>query len=115
MKTQLPSLWTHGVSRQPRKGARNIAYLAVLLLLCSTSPVFAQSEASEYAGDEISITHPTRSYLFGDWGGKRGELASRGITFDFFYVADLQANPVGGVRQAEAGWGRIRGTVDIDF
>jgi porin len=115
MKTQPPSLWTHGVSHQPRKGTRNIAYLAVLLLLCSTSLVFAQSGASEYVGDEISITHPTRSYLFGDWGGKRGELASRGITFDFFYVADLQANPVGGVRQSEAGWGRIRGTVDIDF
>jgi carbohydrate-selective porin OprB len=66
-------------------------------------------------GDEASTAHRARSYLFGDWGGKRSELASRGITFDFFYVADLQANPVGGTRQAEAGWGRIRGTMDIDF
>lgn len=30
-------------------------------------------------------------------------------------IAGLQANPVGGTRQAEAGWGRIRGTVDIGF
>ena len=37
------------------------------------------------------------------------------MTFDFFFVADLQANPVGGLKQTEAGWGRIRGTMDIDF
>ncbi len=37
------------------------------------------------------------------------------VTFDSFYVADLQANTVGGQRQAQAGWGRIRGTMDIDL
>jgi porin len=37
------------------------------------------------------------------------------VTFDLFFVADLQANPVGGLKQTEAGWGRIRGTMDIDF
>jgi porin len=115
MKRKYASRWIRCAGHHAGKGTRNIIYLAVLLLLCSASRVFAQSEASQYAGDEISTAHQTRSYLFGDWDGKRSELASRGITFDFFYVADLQANPVGGIRQTEAGWGRVRGTVDIDF
>jgi porin len=102
-------------SNPPRRCTRHIACLAVLVFLCSVSSICTQSRASQYATDETSTTHPARSYLFGDWDGKRSELASRGITFDFFYVADLQANPVGGIRQSEAGWGRIRGTVDIDF
>jgi porin len=37
------------------------------------------------------------------------------VTFDFFYVADLLSNPVGGLTQDNTGWGRIRGTIDIDF
>jgi porin len=56
-----------------------------------------------------------RQYLFGDWDGERTALADKGVTFDFFYVADLQANPTGGLQQTYAGWGRIRGTMDVDF
>jgi carbohydrate-selective porin OprB len=37
------------------------------------------------------------------------------VTFDFFYVADLLSNPVGGLTQRNTGWGRVRGTIDIDF
>jgi len=57
----------------------------------------------------------SRRYLFGEWGGKRAALEERGVKFDFFYIADLQANPSGGLRHASAGWERIRGTVDIDL
>ena len=98
------------------RGTRNIIYMALLvLLLCSASGALAQSQVSLSASDEDSAARPSRSYLFGDWGGERSALASRGVVFDFFYVADLQANPIGGTEQSQAGWGRIRGSVDIDF
>jgi carbohydrate-selective porin OprB len=57
----------------------------------------------------------SRKYLFGDWGGGRSALAEKGVTFDFFYISDMQANPSGGLQQTEAGWERIRGTIDINF
>ena len=56
-----------------------------------------------------------RRYLLGDWGGKRTWLAEKGVTFDFFYVSDMQANPSGGLQQTQAGWERVRGSIDIDF
>jgi carbohydrate-selective porin OprB len=55
-----------------------------------------------------------RKYLLGDWGGERTKLENQGVTFDLFYVADFQANPVGGNSSAGV-WNRVRGTVDIDF
>src|SRR5258708_39407293 len=70
------------------------------------------------------IRRPPRSTLFpyttlfrsfGDWGGERSALAEKGVTFDFFYITDMQANPSGGMQQTYAGWERIRGTVDINF
>jgi porin len=55
-------------------------------------------------------------YLFGDWGGARTRLAEdKGITFDFYYIADLLANPAGGSTEKESGWERVRGTMDVDF
>jgi carbohydrate-selective porin OprB len=57
----------------------------------------------------------SRGRLFGEWGGKRSAFEERGVRFDIFYIADLQANPSGGLQHARAGWERIRGTVDIDF
>ncbi len=87
---------------------RNV-WLALLLILCGAPAVLAQTPA-----DNASPPQP-RQYLFGDWGGERKALAEKGVSFDFFYVADLQANPVGGLRQTQAGWGRIRGTMDVDF
>jgi porin len=83
--------------------------LAVFLLLCASSKICAQTTTDD------SSAPPSRQYLFGDWGGERTALADKGVTFDFFYVADLQANPVGGLTQTQAGWGRIRGTMDVDF
>lgn len=57
----------------------------------------------------------SRQYLFGDWGGERTALAEKGVTFDFFYISDLQGNPTGGLQQSRVGWERIRGTIDINF
>jgi carbohydrate-selective porin OprB len=55
-----------------------------------------------------------RKYFLGDWGGERTKLEERGIVFDFHYVNDLDANVKGG-REKEAGWNRVRGTMDLDF
>jgi porin len=90
------------------KGIKRIFCLVVLSLFCSVFRISAQTSS------DVSDDRP-RQYLFGDWGGERSSLASKGVTFDFFYVSDLQANPVGGLEQTQAGWGRIRGTMDIDF
>jgi porin len=114
MKSKNSSRWIHFVSQWTTMGTRNTGWMLALLLLCAPGRAFAQNEAPQDPGDEVSSAHPTRSYLFGDWG-KRSRLAARGVTFDFFFVADLQANPVGGLKQTEAGWGRIRGTMHIDF
>jgi porin len=48
-------------------------------------------------------------------GRRTKQVGLQGVVFDFFYVADLRANPVGGLEQTQAGWGRIRGTMDVDF
>ena len=114
MRRKNTTHWIRYASGRPRKGKRNIACLAALLFLCLATNTCAQSAGVASDGDSGSYSQP-RQYLFGDWGGERTSLASKGVTFDFFYVADLQANPVGGLRQNEAGWGRIRGTMDVDF
>ena len=56
----------------------------------------------------------TRKYLFGDWNGYRKHLEDKGLTFDLYYTDDALGNPHGG-RSDFAVWGRIRGTVDVDF
>lgn len=112
MITKQGSLWIHSESNRSGKGTRNMLCLA-LLILCSATGVFAQSAI---ASDDPSDTDSRpRQHLFGDWGGGRTSIASKGVTFDVFYVADLQANPVGGLEQTQVGWGRICGTIDIDF
>lgn len=64
--------------------------------------------------DPLPLSGQSGRYLLGDWNGARTALAERGISFDLFYIAELQANPTGGLKQAQAGWERIRGTVDVN-
>ncbi len=61
-----------------------------------------------------SVTLWRRKYLFGDWGGRRTALEKKGLTFDFYYTDDALGNPIGG-RSDFALWGRIRGSMDVDF
>lgn len=95
---------------------QNFKYLphaiSLFLFLISATSVFAQSNTSS---DSPAANLFTQKYLFGDWGGERSALAEKGITFDLFYVSDLQANTSGGLEQREVGWMRSRGTVDIDL
>src|SRR5882762_9281001 len=92
---------------------RNIPLCFILLLLLG-----APAEAQNALPSDASTSSPelsSRHYLFGGWGGERSALAEKGITFDFFYITDMQANPSGGIQQTYAGWERIRGTIDINF
>ena len=43
------------------------------------------------------------------------ERGAKGVKFSFYYVSDFLGNPSGGQSQAFTDWGRIRGTVDVDF
>jgi carbohydrate-selective porin OprB len=88
--------------------------LFLALPLIVGPPVWAQN-ALPAEPSAASSGLLSRQYLFGDWGGERSALAEKGISFDFFYITDMQANPAGGAQQAYAGWERIRGTVDINF
>jgi len=102
---------------------QHILLCFILLLLLGTS---AQAQIAQLSEDNASTPSPSpellsrhellsRPYLLGDWGGERSALAEKGITFDFFYITDMQANPTGGIQQSYAGWERIRGSVHIDF
>lgn len=57
-----------------------------------------------------------RKYLYGNWDGERTRMENEGLTMDFYYVADALSNVRGGVHPGgKTWWGRIRGTVDVDF
>ena len=112
-----------GIAPDPRRWRRKLQWgcigVVVFFLLALPFPAFSQSTNSSDpttpATSPQSQPSQPRQYLFGDWDGERTALADKGVTFDFFYVADLQANPTGGLQQTYAGWGRIRGTMDVDF
>src|SRR4029453_1261196 len=87
---------------------------SLLLFLIATAPAGAQNALPESA-PAPSADLSSRKYLLGDWGGARSTLAEKGVTFDLFYITDLQANPSGGLQQTQAGWERFRGTIDINF
>src|SRR5262252_3498043 len=88
----------HFVCHFITKETRTLTGRLVLLLLFAASTVFAQNQPSQYIGENAWSEHQARPYFFGDWDGQRTALAEKGVTFDFFYVADLQANPVGGLK-----------------
>ena len=88
--------------------------ISVVVLLMLAVPVQAQTQAAT-RDPGLPFLDAQRRYFFGDWGGKRSALAEKGVTFDFFYISDMQANPSGGLQQTQAGWERVRGTVDINF
>jgi|HubBroStandDraft_2_1064218.scaffolds.fasta_scaffold24448_4 porin len=87
----------------------------LVLLVIFAVPLLAQTNAAAPNVGSTLFEIPSRQYLFGDWGGKRTALEEKGIKFDFFYITDLQANPSGGLQQTQAGWERLRGSIDINF
>jgi len=107
----IPHLRCHTKSRVHKRRACLRLILTLLLIV----PASAQVYVPALDAGIPSLRPPSGQYLLGDWGGKRSALAEKGITFDFFYITDLQANPSGGLEQTQAGWERIRGTVDVNF
>src|ERR1700678_3563430 len=71
--------------------------LVIFFLLVLPYPVFSQStnstDQTTPATSPQSQPSPRRHQLFGDWDGERTARSDKGVTFDFFYVAKLQANP----------------------
>jgi porin len=102
----------HGAGFWTRKRRNLLSFILPMILVV---PLFAQVDASNANRGTSFFDSRPRQYLFGDWGGKRTALAEKGITFDFFYISDMQANPSGGIRQTQGGWERSRGTIDINF
>ena len=100
-------------------------FLGAILSLIFAIPAFPQANGPSALGAEsasaalgpslVQLERSQQRYLLGDWGGKRTLLAEKGVTFDFFYISDMQANPSGGRQQTQAGWERARGTIDINF
>lgn len=100
-------------------------FLSIIMSLIFAIPAFPQangpsalgaaSASSALGPSLVQLERSQQRYLLGDWGGKRTSLAEKGVTFDFFYISDMQANPAGGRQQTQAGWERARGTIDINF
>ena len=95
-------------------GQTRRALLTLLAALIVLAPAWAQNAPSQEKSDSL-FGLPSRQHLLGDWGGERTALAEKGLTFDFFYITDLEANPTGGLEQSQAGWMRIRGTMDLNL
>ena len=87
---------------------RPAVLLSFVLAVISVSRLLAQTNSPASDGGGVLFEMRPRQYLFGDWGGKRTALEEKGVKFDFFYIADLEANPSGGLQQNKAGWERIR-------
>jgi len=98
---------------------------AVVLLLVMSALLFtvpsaqadqAQAKSSgilplpDYSGDFAE-----RSYLLGDFGGKRTEWAQKGFTFDIDYNQYFQAVTDGGLERSSEYGGTINYNVNLDF
>ena len=64
----------------------------------------------DYSGD-----FSKRSYLLGDFGGKRAEWAKKGVTFDIDYNQYFQAVTDGGLDTDSEYGGTIDYNINIDF
>jgi porin len=82
----------------------------------STSVTTAETTGDTTADAQAPTDLWHQKYMF-NWGPERERLADRGVTFNFFYINDAfdDVQHPEGVRQEFGGWGRIRGTVDVDF
>jgi carbohydrate-selective porin OprB len=80
------------VHRRPSVCLARLRLLSGLVLLVMFAvPLIAQTNAAAPDVANTLFEIPSQQYLFGDWGGKRSKLAEKGVNFDFFYIADLEA------------------------
>ena len=89
---------------------------AMLLTVPSAKADDAQAKSSgilplpDYSGDFAK-----RSYLLGDFGGKRTEWAKKGFTFDIDYNQYFQAVTDGGIERDSEYGGTIDYNINVDF
>jgi porin len=98
------------------EAAGGLIYICATIFVIASTLSFGQS-ATDYGGTYPPVRNPpsVRNYMLGDWDGTRSRLQAEGVVFDFYSVNDFLGNPFGGSEQVPTGWGRIRGTVDIDL
>ena len=97
-----------------------VVLLLVVSVLLFTVPSAQADEAqakssgilplADYSGDFAK-----RSYLLGDFGGKRTEWAKKGFTFDIDYNQYFQAVTDGGIDRDSKYGGTIDYNINLDF
>ena len=74
-----------------------------------------QPENTLSGGDRNQHDPTHQHHFFGEWGGKRSKLLSKGINLDFQYEGDLLWNVQSPRPTRSTDFSRGRGTIDIDF
>lgn len=89
--------------------------MRVLVLVCvaaATTSVSAQTNAPPPESTDKQVSDFwTRKTLTGDWGGLRPQWEDKGITFELFYMQQLQKNFMGGLDTHSAQ--RLSGSYDL--
>jgi len=102
---------------RPRKSAWPLLCGVLGLMLATSLTARAGTDAKDMTtpGTPPDNSIWAQQYLLGDWGGERTKLAQEGITFDLDDIGDFQADVTGSQEHHATYFGRIRGSVDIDF
>ena len=96
-----------------------VLLLGAAILLAPAPDALADDAPAKSSGilplDDYSGDFAKRSYLLGDFGGKRTEWAKKGFTFDIDYNQYFQAVTDGGVDTDSEYGGTIDYNINIDF
>ena len=101
------------------KNAAVVLFLVVSVLLFTVPSAQADEAQAKSSGilplADYSGDFSKRSYLLGDFGGKRTEWAKKGFTFDIDYNQYFQAVTDGGLERDSEYGGTIYYNVNLDF
>jgi porin len=96
--------------------ARGASAYAVVLISASIAgppPALGQDATSDQGIPAKSIARILPEH--GDFDGSRKALAGRGITYEWNYVGEWQADVAGGVSRGSVYIGRLEGVIDVDL
>ena len=78
--------------------------------------VFSGLVVSNFAfADAEKVPDWNAQTLFGDWGGTRSDLYSKGVSFEFIHKSDILANTSGGIKRGSAWMGNTEAGVKINL
>jgi carbohydrate-selective porin OprB len=96
-----------------------VPLLGAAILLAPAPDVLADDAPAKSSGilplPDYSGDFAKRSYLLGDFGGKRTEWAQKGFTFDIDYNQYFQAVADGGIDRDSKYGGTIDYNINLDF